>query len=78
MPRTRHVGQRPGWNCQACGHPWPCAAAKGELAEAYRDRSGALTIHLGACLLEAIDDWSEGNGGPPADLYERFLGWATT
>ena len=77
VPRTEHVGRRPNWDCQACGQPWPCAVAKVELAEEYGNPSSSLAFFLGSCLLAALDDWAGGAGGPPADLYERFIGWST-
>jgi hypothetical protein len=73
VPRTEHIGERPQWNCVACGRPWPCPTAKAELAEEYGMPSSTLTFYLGSCLLEALEDWS---GGTPVDLYERFLGWS--
>ncbi|WP_433790968.1 hypothetical protein [Actinoplanes sp. CA-252034] len=76
VPRTEHVGERPSWDCRVCGGPWPCATAKVELAEQYRSFPHGLAIFLGSCMLEAIDDLAARTGGPPADLYERFLGWA--
>lgn len=78
VPRTEHVGERPYWDCRACGEPWPCATAKAELTDQYRNFPHGLAVYLGSCLLEAIDDWAAGSGGPPPDLYERFLGWAGT
>ncbi|WP_433792672.1 hypothetical protein [Actinoplanes sp. CA-252034] len=59
-----------------CGEPWPCAIAKVELAEQYQDFPHGLSVLLGSYLIEAIDDWAAGASGPPADLYERFVGWA--
>jgi hypothetical protein len=76
MPQTEHIGVRPGWDCRVCAQPWPCATAKVELAEEHQAARGALTFYLGSCMLEAIDDWAAGAGGPPADLFERFLGWS--
>ena len=76
IPRTDHLGERPAWDCKVCGRPWPCAAAKVELAEQYRRFPTGLAVYLGSCLVEAIDDCSAGSGGLPPDLYERFLGWA--
>ncbi|GAA2875136.1 hypothetical protein Acy02nite_36290 [Actinoplanes cyaneus] len=76
VPRTEHVGERPAWDCRVCGLPWPCATAKVELAEQYQKFPHGLAVYLGSCLIEAIDDCAAGSGGPPADLYDRFLGWA--
>lgn len=75
MPRSEHVGGRPSWDCLACDHPWPCAAAKVELSEEYASDPGALALYLRSCLLAAIDDWAAGTGGSPSELYDRFLGW---
>jgi hypothetical protein len=77
VPRTEHVGDRPNWDCRVCGGAWPCATAKVELVEEFGMPSSSLAFFLGSCLLEAIDDWAAGSGGPPVDLYERFLGWCT-
>ncbi|GAA4609264.1 hypothetical protein GCM10023107_90770 [Actinoplanes octamycinicus] len=75
IPRTNHQGERPSWDCKACGEPWPCAVAKVELAEQYQRFPHGLAVLLGSYLIEAIDDWAAGSGGSPPDLYERFLGW---
>jgi hypothetical protein len=76
VPRTEHQGKRPDWGCRVCGEPWPCAVAKVELAEQYQKFPQGLSIFIGSCLIEAIDDWAAGAGGTASDLYERFLGWA--
>lgn len=75
VPRTEHVGERPSWDCRVCGLRWPCSTARDELSEQYRNFPHGLSVYLGSCMLEAIDDLAAGRGGPPADLYERFLGW---
>ncbi|GGN47060.1 hypothetical protein FHR83_007489 [Actinoplanes campanulatus] len=76
IPRTEHQGERPAWDCVVCGKPWPCAIAKVELVEQYQRFKNGLAIYLGSCLIDAIDDWAAGSGGPPPDLHERFLGWS--
>jgi hypothetical protein len=76
IPRTDHQGERPSWNCKVCGESWPCAVAKVELAEQYGTFPQGLAVLLRSYLIEAIDDWAAATGGPPADLYERFVGWA--
>ncbi|BEL06392.1 hypothetical protein Q0Z83_045830 [Actinoplanes sichuanensis] len=76
VPRTDHQAERPLWDCTTCGEPWPCAVAKVELVEQYRDFPHGLAVLLGSFLVEAIDDWAAATSGPPADLYERFLGWS--
>ncbi|MEV6350920.1 hypothetical protein [Actinoplanes sp. NPDC051851] len=45
------------------------------MAEQYQKFPQGLSIYVGSCLVEAIDDWAAGFGRAPADLYERFLGW---
>lgn len=76
VPRTEHQPQRPSWDCRACGESWPCATAKTELAEQYQRFFEGLSLYLGSCLIDAIDDWAAGSGRLPSDLYERFLGWS--
>ena len=48
-----------------------------ELVEEFGEAGNSLAFFLGSCLIEAIDDWAARAGGPPVDLYERFLGWCT-
>lgn len=76
VPRTEHEGERPVWDCRVCGQPWPCATAKVELSEQYQSFPHGLSVYVGSCLVEAIDDFAAVTRGPVPDLYERFLGWA--
>lgn len=75
-PRTDHQGERPAWDCRACGQEWPCTVAKVELAEQYQRSPHSLLIYLGSCLIEAIDDCMASSGGPPPELYARFISWS--
>ncbi len=75
VARTAHQGARPAWDCEVCGEPWPCAIAKVELADQYRGFPHGLLVLLASYLIEAIDDWAAATGGPPPDLYERFINW---
>ncbi|MGW3612179.1 flavin reductase [Micromonospora sp. NPDC005163] len=78
MSRRRdHLPSRPTWRCQACGIAWPCSTAKLRLLAEYRTDRAALLAHL-AALSEAAAGQLAGPGIPPADLVERFTGWAST
>ncbi|WP_091100817.1 flavin reductase family protein [Micromonospora citrea] len=68
---------RPLWRCRACGAPWPCQPARLALLARYRSDRPALMIYLGTLLTEAAGQLAQLNGHtPPADLHDRFLGWA--
>ena len=77
LPRTEHVYARPSWDCRACGEPWPCAPAKVELAEQYRNVA-MLNLYLLSALREMIDDFACGpiKAHVPSGVYDRGLGWA--
>ena len=71
-----HLPKRPSWDCEFCKEPWPCPAARVELAKEFKDSSISLSIYcatqLHAALEEAMHqhDWVKVD-----DLYERFMGW---
>ena len=65
-----HVAERPGWNCRRCGEPWPCGAARERLSSDM-DRVD-LAIYMWARLDDAVGDLP---GGPPEELFERFIRW---
>ncbi|MET8362465.1 flavin reductase family protein [Micromonospora sp. NPDC005252] len=66
---------RPLWRCRGCGAPWPCQPARLALLADYRHDRTALLVYLGTLMVEAGDQLARLNGRP-ADLHERFLGWA--
>jgi hypothetical protein len=70
---TEHMPQRPGWDCLACGQPWPCAPAKVQLGEEYQGQGSGLMLYLHLQLNEAIKehDWDGAE-----NLYDRIVGWA--
>jgi hypothetical protein len=70
-----HVGQRPSWDCRACGQPWPCAVAKDELCAEFRNFPSVLSIYMSAQMYDAANDFMDHGASPPVDLYERFLAW---
>ncbi|WBB82143.1 hypothetical protein O7606_12690 [Micromonospora sp. WMMD882] len=73
-----HLPARPGWLCRNCGHPWPCAQAKGTLLVEYEGSGVGLSLYLAACLHTAIDDLRHLNGadaGGCSGLFDRFMGW---
>jgi hypothetical protein len=76
VPRTLHLPERPSWDCEACGKPWPCAVAKTELMEQYGRWDLSLSLLLGLYLVDAIDDYCGGRQSLPADLHFGILGWA--
>ncbi|MEU1752045.1 flavin reductase family protein [Micromonospora matsumotoense] len=72
-----HVPMRPLWRCRACGAPWPCQPARLTLLVEYRGQRTALLVYLGALMVEAGDQLGQlTDHARPADLHERFLGWA--
>jgi len=73
---TGHRPERPEWSCAIDGEPWPCHAARVELAEEYVDNPTALTLYLASYLYDAVDDYAGTTDRAPPDLFERFLGWA--
>jgi hypothetical protein len=74
ISRCDHEAERPTWDCRVCGQTWPCATAKVDLVEEFERGRTMLILFMGSCMVEAIDDLKSSNG-PPADLYDRFLGW---
>ncbi|WP_406043452.1 hypothetical protein OG799_04750 [Micromonospora sp. NBC_00898] len=72
-----HVPMRPLWRCRACGAEWPCPPARLALLVEYRDDRTALLVYLGTVMHEAGEQLAQLNGhARPADLADRFLGWA--
>jgi hypothetical protein len=70
-----HLSTRPSWDCVACGQPWPCANAKTMLLAEFRDFPSVLAIYMSSQMHEAFIDLTAHGPLPPADLYDRFLGW---
>ncbi|GLZ56467.1 flavin reductase family protein [Micromonospora sp. NBRC 107095] len=66
---------RPLWRCRGCGAPWPCQPARLALLAEYRHDRVGLLVYLGALMAEAGAQLTRLHGRP-ADLHERFLGWA--
>lgn len=72
---AEHLPKRPAWDCDACGRPWPCDPAREILAAAYAGFPAGLSDYLHTMFDLAADDL-ETSGGPPPDLWKRFLSWA--
>lgn len=70
-----HIAARPSWDCAACGQTWPCANAKVDLLQEFRDHTTALAVYLAGCMHDAACDLTAHGEPTPADLYSRFLGW---
>lgn len=71
---------RPLWICRVDAYPWPCADARLDLIDGFRDKTLSLTLYLASQFVEALGDLNtiDPELGPPPDsraLYERFLGW---
>lgn len=65
-----HLEERPSWDCQACGRPWPCDHAREELATGLSP--AALRIEMWNRLEAACLDMPH---GPASEMFERFLHW---
>lgn len=65
-----HSAQPGTWDCRACGQPWPCTAAKEQLAG--ETNSLELATYLWLCFDEATADLTTVSG---RQLYDRFVGW---
>ncbi|MBM0225509.1 flavin reductase [Micromonospora sp. ATA51] len=75
--RREHLPTRPTWRCQVCGIAWPCSSAKLRLLAEYRERRTALLVYLATFQAEAAEQLAElDHSTPPADLADRFTGWA--
>lgn len=67
-----HQPTRPTWECRRCQGPWPCAAGRVQLAEAYRDDRSGLAIYMGKLYAAALEELPT---IPPGPLYEQFVAW---
>lgn len=67
---SEHTPARPGWDCLACGRPWPCDPAREALATRFKGTR--LAVFTAAYLGEATRDLTT---TPPAELYDRFIAW---
>jgi hypothetical protein len=65
-----HEPDRPSWDCDTCGKPWPCDPAREHLA-AYLGRV-ALAVHMWQRLEDAAGDLRT---VAALDLFTRFLSW---
>lgn len=68
----KHSPQRPGWDCEECGHPWPCAEGRAELLQKC-----GTTIELALVTWDAFEKavFDIGSVTPATVLYLRFVGW---
>lgn len=69
---VEHCPHRPSWLCLVEGEPWPCGAARVELAEAYGPDRAGLAVYLAVLLGFAACE-----AGPvlAVELHERFIAW---
>ena len=71
-PTPMHVPVRPGWQCGACGLPWPCGTRRRQLLAEYDGAFVSLAVLMGSYLVDASVELPSERAG---DLYDRFLGW---
>lgn len=67
---AQHRPRRPSWAC-TCGSPWPCQAARLQLKALIAD-TGVRAL-IGMMLSWYTTDHP---GADPAEVHDRFLGWA--
>lgn len=68
-----HLPERPSWDCDTCGDPWPCTPAKDRLRAEYEGASVALIAYMSNHHLAAAEELPDATDD---ELYPRFLGWA--
>lgn len=66
----RHLSKPGSWDCGACEQPWPCPAAKEQLAAEMP--SLQLAMYAWLCFEWAADDLKALS---VSQMYERFVGW---
>ncbi|NLU77268.1 hypothetical protein HCA58_02435 [Micromonospora sp. HNM0581] len=70
--RDLHVPQRPAWDCQRCGEPWPCPPLRARLLKAYSTDEANLAQYMASHYYQALDDLPDDD---PMDLHHRIIGW---
>jgi hypothetical protein len=75
-PHPAHLTDRPSWTCRTCSQPWPCPDARSDLLAEFKAFPSVLTIYLAAQMHDALADLTSRGQPTPADLHQRFLGWA--
>lgn len=70
-----HIVERPDWDCRTCAQPWPCAHARDDLLAEFHEFPSVLNIYMSGQMVDAARDLAARGGGPPTDLYDRFLSW---
>ncbi|GAB2942370.1 hypothetical protein GCM10027280_33660 [Micromonospora polyrhachis] len=68
--RLAHQPVRPAWSCDSCPEPWPCPAARSDLAVGYADDQVTLLVYLCHMLSQAAADL---DGITADELRSRFL-----
>jgi hypothetical protein len=72
MGANGHQPDRPGWDCRACGQPWPCSPARVQLGDAYGPDRAGLAIYMASLLDRAVVELPRPT---PLELFERFVAW---
>jgi len=65
-----HPPSRPSWDCANCGKPWPCPAAREQLAAEMANTN--LAMWMATTMVHAAEDVPAIS---PSELYERFIAW---
>ena len=70
MSGDDHPPSRPSWLCAADGEPWPCDAAREQLAS---EMAGVgLAMWMATTMVHAA---REDPSIPPSELFQRFIAW---
>jgi hypothetical protein len=69
-----HRPLRPEWDCDTCGHEWPCPGAKKLIADLYQGGQEELSLHMVQLMAWAAEDLSP---TAPTKLYKRFVRWTS-
>ncbi|MFG1602427.1 hypothetical protein [Actinoplanes sp. NPDC049265] len=77
FPRIEHLWIRPSWDCRTCQQPWPCPTAREAMLDEFQQFPSVLIVYMHSQMTAAFLDMTASGQSPPADLFERFLYWAT-
>ena len=74
-PTTPHRPDRPSWNCQRCGQPWPCPAVKCDLGVEFEGKPTFLFFYMQAQAMDFTSDRIAQGQLPAGEVYPRFVDW---
>ena len=70
MAPIPHQPERPSWDCDCCGRPWPCDPARERLRAEGAGTS--LAIMMWSRLEEAMGELPRME---PREVFDRFIAW---